>query len=140
MIHRRSSGGFTVIDLMIAAVIVAILAAVAIPVRIGARNREVVREAEAGLVVVRQAVTRMFGHTGAYNVDPNGQPIKSKSPVTVIPGLSPEMLDGRYFSGGQYRIDAVSPTNYIIAVRGTGVVHGVLITLDQDGVFRQRGL
>lgn len=132
--------GFTLVELMVVAVIVAILAAVAIPLMSGQKKRAMATEAESALGTIRTALRAMYADTGAYNRDPNGNTITAPGAVTQIPGVSEADLNGRYFGGGQYSITAIGASTYTLSVTGTGDVAGVTITLNQDGQFTRTGL
>ncbi len=113
---KRKRDGFTLVELMVVAVIVAILAAVAIPLMSANRTRAMVTEAEAGCGTIRTVLRAMFAETGAYNVDLLGAPITSTDPVD-LPGLSVGDLDGKYFSDGDYSM-ILGATTYSIGADG----------------------
>ncbi len=138
---RTRKSGFTLVELMVVAVIVAILAAVAIPLMSGNKRRAMATEAEAALGSIRTALRAMYAETKAYNRDPNGGTILAGTSCTNIPGVTAEDLEGKYFKPGDYRIASITETTYRIqAVGSTGDVAGVTITLDQDGNFERQGL
>jgi prepilin peptidase dependent protein D len=137
---RTSKKGFTLVELMVVAVIVAILAAVAIPLMSGNKKRAMATEAEAALGSVRSNLRALYAETKAYNVDGNGTTISAGS-VTNIPGVSAEDLEGKYFKASDYDISAIGASTYTIRASGsTGDVVGVVITLNQDGTFNRTGL
>jgi len=136
-LHKKN--GFTLVELMVVAVIVAILAAVAIPLMSGNKKRAMATEAEAALGSVRTALRAMYAETKAYNTDPNGTTISGS--VTNIPGVTAEDLEGKYFAASCYDISAIGASTYTIRATGaTGDVAGVVITLNQDGTFNRTGL
>jgi len=136
---RTSKKGFTLVELMVVAVIVAILAAVAIPLMSGNKKRAMATEAEAALGSVRTALRAMYAETKAYDKDPNGTTISGS--VTNIPGVTAEDLEGKYFKAANYSIESISTSSYSIqAVGSTGEVNGVTIKLNQDGNFTRTGL
>ncbi len=144
---KNKKSGFTLVELMVVAVIVAILAAVAIPLMSGNRERAMATEAEAGLGTIRTALRAMFAQTGAYNVDLNGDAIAAGAAATDIPGIQAGDLDGRYFSDESYSITAVDATTYTLTADGgdstataAADVDGITITLDQNGAFTRTGL
>ncbi len=138
---RTRKSGFTLVELMVVAVIVAILAAVAIPLMTGNKRRAMATEAEAALGSVRTALRAMYAETKAYNRTPNGDTLSAGMSVTNIPGVTAEDLDGKYFKPGDYTIAGISESTYQIRAAGsTGDVAGVVITLDQDGNFNRQGL
>lgn len=133
--------GFTLVELMIVALIVAILAAVAIPLMSANKKRAMATEAEAGLGTMRTALRAMYAETGAYNKDLNGAAINNGDPATRLPGINAGDLYGRYFSDGDYVITTVTSNTYLLTASGsTGDVVGVTITLDQGGNFVRTGL
>ena len=136
---RKNKSGFTLVELMVVAVIVAILAAVAIPLMSGNKKRAMATEAEAALGSIRTALRAMYAETKAYNTDPNGTTISGS--VTNIPGVTAEDLEGKYFKSTDYDISAIAAATYTLRCQGsTGDVSGVTITLNQDGVFTRTGL
>lgn len=136
---RTSKKGFTLVELMVVAVIVAILAAVAIPLMSGNKKRAMATEAEAALGSVRTALRAMYAETKDYSKDPNGTAISGS--VTNIPGVTAEDLEGKYFKAANYSIESISATAYSIqAVGSTGDVTGVTIKLNEKGDFNRTGL
>lgn len=139
---QKQKSGFTLVELMVVAVIVAILAAVAIPLMSANKKRAMATEAEAGLGTVRTALRGMYAQSGAYDVDLNGDPIADGpgASVTNIPGIGGGDLNGRYFSEGDYELTSLGQSDYTITATGTGDVAGVVITLDESGTFSRSGL
>jgi len=144
---RNKKSGFTLVELMVVAVIVAILAAVAIPLMTGNRQRAMVTEAEAGLGTMRTTLRAMFAQTGAYNVDLDGVAIAAGAAATAIAGINAGDLDGRYFNDAAYTISAVSATTYTLQASGAAStaprnadVAAITVTLDQNGAFIRTGL
>jgi type IV pilus assembly protein PilA len=137
---RKSKNGFTLVELMVVAVIVAILAAVAIPLMSGNKKRAMATEAEAALGSIRTSLRAMYAETKAYNKDPNGTTIVAGS-VTNIPGVTAEDLVGKYFGSSDYSIEAIGATTYSIqAIGSTNDVVGVTIKLNEAGTFNRTGL
>ena len=68
---KKSKDGFTLVELMVVAVIVAILAAVAIPLMSANKNRAIMTEAEAALGTIRSVLRAQYAETGRYDVDIN---------------------------------------------------------------------
>ena len=139
---RRNRDGFTLVELMVVAIIVAILAAVAIPLMSANKKRAMASEGEAGLGSIRTALRAMYAESGAYNKDINGGTISTPCTVTNIPGVGATDLDGKYFKSSDYSLHAAAPNTYTIQVVGnsTSLVAGVTITLDEGGNFSRIGL
>lgn len=143
MTKRPDRNGFTLVELMVVAIIVAILAAVAIPLMTAQKKRAAATEAEAGLGCIRTAMRANCVESGAYNKDARDTTVTLAAPVaaTNMPGVNAGDLDGKYFRNTDYSIAAVAANTYTLQVSGsTSDVSGVVITLDQDGNFVRTGL
>jgi prepilin-type N-terminal cleavage/methylation domain-containing protein len=137
---RKSKAGFTLVELMVVAIIVAILAAVAIPLMSAQKKRAMATEGEAGLGMLRTSLRAMYAETGHYNVSPNGTAVLTGG-ITNLPGVNAGDLNGKYFQSTDYRLTAVGDATYTLQVQGsTNDVLGVTITLDQAGTFNRTGL
>jgi prepilin-type N-terminal cleavage/methylation domain-containing protein len=143
--HDKRSG-FTLVELMVVAVIVAIMAAVSLSLLTGNRVRAMITEAEAGAGTVRTMLRTMYVQTGAYNIDLNGDAIAAVSPVTAVPGINSGDLDGRYFDDAAYSI-TVSANNFTVIAEGNDSgaaraadVAGITVSLTKDGSFTRSGL
>ena len=139
---RKRRAGFTLVELMIVAVIVAILAAVAIPLMSANKKRAVATEAEAALGTLRTALRAVYAQKEAYNIDLNDTAISAGDPVTSIPGITDGDLDGKYFDTDDYAITAIAADTYTLTATGPsgGDADGITITLDQEGTFTRSGL
>ncbi len=131
----RNKAGFTLVELMVVAIIVAILAAVAIPLMTANKKRAMFTEAEAGCGHVRTAQRVYQAEHGTFK-DHNGTLAAGN-----MPGIGASDLDGKYFKTINYTMRADS-TNYEIRCTGsTGDVAGLWVELDEEGVFtRSSGL
>jgi prepilin-type N-terminal cleavage/methylation domain-containing protein len=139
MRKMKNKAGFTLVELMVVAIIVAILAAVAIPLMSSNKKRAAATECQAGLGTLRSALRAMFAETGVYNKDLNGDTITT---VTDIPGIEAADLDGKYFITTDYSI-TVAASTYTLTATGRPAVpeaNSVVITLDQAGTFTYVGL
>ncbi len=126
---------------MVVAVMVAILAAVAIPLMSANKKRAMATEAEAALGTVRTALRTMRAQTGAYNVDLNGAALAAPLAPTALPGIEAGDLTGRYWAESMYRITAIAAGSYTITATGTGAdVGGVTISLNEAGAWTRAGL
>ncbi len=144
---RRKSGapghgqGFTLVELMVVAVIVAVLASVAVPLMGGGRKRAMVSEAQAALGMARSCLRAMYAETRDYSRTPNGDTLSAGDPLTLIPGVSTGALAGKYFAESDYTIQEISARTYVLKCQGSaGDVAGVVITLDQSGAMSVTGL
>lgn len=137
---RRSLAGFTLVELMVVAAIVAILSAVAIPLMALSKKRAMATEAETGLGNVRSALRAMYAETRSYTVDPNGDRVEA-GPVTAVPGIGANDLDGTFFRTSDYTIEDIDTLAYTLKCEGSsGQVQGVTIRLDHRGVFNRTGI
>lgn len=134
--------GFTLVELMVVAIIVAILAAVAIPLMSANKKRAAATEGEAGLGTIRSALRAMYAETGFYNQKPDGNSLGAGSVAGVVPGIATNDLLGAYFNDSHYSITSIGATNYTLQVSGSTnkYVLGVTITLKEDGTFTRNGL
>ncbi len=145
MVGRKS--GFTLVELMVVAIVVSILAAVAIPMMMRNRQRAMITEAEAGLGMMRSALRAMYSETRAYNRTQTGAALVVGSAASDIPGIEAGNLNGRYFDDGAYSITAIAEDSYTLAAQGddsgaseADEVAGIIIRLDQDGTISRTGL
>jgi len=137
--YARKRSGFTLVELMVVAIIVAILAAVAIPLLLGNRKRAMASEANAGCGSVRTALTVYSTLNGGY---------PSNGLASSIPGVGSHDLDGTYFSTPDYTF-TVTGSNYLITATGNSgastapqktLVSGIVVSLDSNGNFNYTGL
>jgi type II secretory pathway pseudopilin PulG len=135
--HTQTRKPFTLVELMVVAIIVAILAAVAIPLMSGSKKRAMATEAEAGLGTIRTLMRANYAETSDYSKDSNGDAIVT---VADVPGLALSDLDGKYFTSGNYSFSSgPSATGYTAKATGAGDLLGTSIELDQDGNFSRVG-
>ena len=139
----KSKAGFTLVELMVVAIIVAILAAVAIPLMTAQKKRAAATEGEAGLGAIRSTMRTIYAEKGAYNISPaDGSTLTAPVAITNLPGINAGDLNGRYFQSTDYSVIApYDASHYMLQVVGhTTDVVGVTITLDQGGNFVRTGL
>ncbi len=133
---RTRRPGFTLVELLVVGMIVAILAAVAVPLFRGNRESAMITEAVSALGTARTALRVLWSETKAYDRLPNGEALAPGDPLHKIPGLSQDALQGRYFAPQDYSILAIGPNHYQLQAYGrTGDVAGLVVILDQDGNF-----
>ena len=121
------------VELMVVAIIVAILAAVAIPLMTANRKRAMATEAQAGLGTLRTAMRVIYAQDGAYNGTNGVKSVGSLSSNT-IPGVVNTDLDGRYFTNTDYSVLSVGASTYKLQCSGSRTeVSGITITLDDGG-------
>jgi type IV pilus assembly protein PilE len=116
IMHRNSKAGFTLIELMVVAIIVAILAAVAIPLMTGNRNRAYATEGQTGCGTIKTCIRIMEAEQAPF-----------PSSLSEVRGVTQADLTGQYFtnyviaSGGAY-------SNYVVVgYAGNSGASGTLI-------------
>lgn len=129
--HRENSSpgtaAFSLMEVMVVAILVAILATLAVPIMHGNRRRAWATEAQTGCGTIRTAMRIVLLADGAY-------PELTDSPVyPSITGISQEELDGAFFLTSDYRITS-TPSNFVITCTGTAPqVAGKTVTLTSEG-------
>ena len=102
--HKKS--GFTLVELMVVAIIVAILAAVAIPLMSGNKKRAAATEGQAGCSTIQTAQQVYRAENGAY--------MTSSSDPHNLPGITAGDLEGKYFGDLDYGLFEQTATGYKI--------------------------
>jgi len=133
----RSRRGFTVAELSLAAVIVGVLAAVAIPLFTGGGAGAKLSEAIAGARGISIALRVYHAQHGCYPAIGTGTAIADWGL-----DVKAEDLDGQYFTGDNYDV-ASDASGYRITVHGGGRAGAppstTWVSIDQDGkVSRNR--
>jgi type IV pilus assembly protein PilA len=146
----REDEGFTLIELMVVVLIIAILLAIAIPTFLGARERAQDRAAQSNLRNALTAEKVYYTDAQAYTVATNtaGNPIKDIEPsLTFAAGAAPTVVGTVYISvqtpsGGttdsQVVIGAKSASGkcfYLLdrAAAATPLAAGTFYAVDGDG-------
>lgn len=148
MKKTSKKSGFTLVELMVVAVIVAILAGVAVPLMSANKKRAMATEAQAALGTVRSSLRAMYAETGDYTKGlSDTDAFAAGDSVTVLPGIGDGDLNGRYFSQECYTFQSISTTNYVLKADGTASttekaddVAGIVIELNTAGDFSVEGL
>lgn len=125
----KSKAGFTLVELMVVAIIVAILAAVAIPLMMGNKDRAIATEAQAALGTVR---TALQVYKAEHSVFPTCSAVQ---PNTVLSTIRVGDLAGKYFLDTDYTLTSTI-SNYTIYAAATAL-NGLStnITLNQLGTW-----
>ena len=129
MLNRK---GFTMVELLVVLVIIAILAAVATPLYIANTKRAKASEAVAALGLIRQ-VERDFQINNNTYFDVASDDIQDPLPaladitltsgaVTAGHGVAVDVGIPQYFSNAVYTIDAKGTTGTLAAPTGTGSI------------------
>ena len=134
---KQRKTGFTLVELMVVAIIVAILAAVAIPLMNGNKKRAVSTEAEAAMGSVVTTLRVYLAEHGTYPTT------TAKTAVSTLTGISATDFDGQYFDTDDFTYISNGTTYTIYCVgdatsgRGAdevkGTAKGIIISLDHNG-------
>ena len=131
--------GFTLVELMVVILIVAILAAIAIPIM---RGRIDAAKWSEGKAIMGTIATALRAYIAEKNESmPNFDAIDA----TVL-GFAPGDLSGTYFSDGNFSWTGSydMPNNVLTFTitadnTGTGISFPVTVTLDQTGAWTESG-
>ncbi|VGO17539.1 Type II secretion system protein G [Pontiella desulfatans] len=119
---KNKKSGFTLVELMVVAIIVAILAAVAIPLMSGNKDRAMATEAQTGCSTIATAMRMHYVEHGNFTAitDP-----------ADLGGIKAEAdLNGTYFLGNGYTITpGADGNNYTITADGSGDAAGMRVTM-----------
>lgn len=114
--RKNNKSGFTLIELMVVAIIVAILAAVAIPLMSGNKDRAIATEAQAGCGAILTACKVQFTEDGGAS--------QTYEELTDLTSLQSSDLDGKYFANGEYK--------FSVTVADDGSMTGTISATDPD--------
>lgn len=138
VIKARGSAGFTLVELMIAVAIVAILAAIAIPAYDRYVTRSKLKAAQADLVALSLNLENRFQKTLAYPTATSSGTDQTRCVIATgaascsspAAGWQPSQSDS--FT---YKIVTATASTYKLEALGTsGKVNGCSVTLTQDNV------
>ena len=100
-VRSKKQMGFTLIELLVVVIIVAVLAAVGVPLLSGNIERARASEAEAGLGTIRTGMRAKLAETNGVLPALGGV-----TPDAAGIGINPTDLDGRFFSTSAYTVTA----------------------------------
>jgi prepilin-type N-terminal cleavage/methylation domain-containing protein len=120
--------GFTMVELLVVLIILAILVAVAAPMYFANADRARASEAVAGMGTIRSALRDYHLAGGAY-FDIASPNIENALPPATNPGVNARIGVTQYFSKGAYSVDGTAPASarftnpgpqdFIISVNGS---------------------
>lgn len=129
-----SKKGFTLVELMVVILIVAILASVAIPIMRGRIDDAKWSEAASSAGSIRTAVRAKFAESPATVAEYAGATLDDQT-VRRSLGFGDGDLEGTYFTAASYEITSIDATNgnAVITVTGGGNAPEGTATLDDSG-------
>ena len=129
---RKYQSGFTLIELLVVIIIVAVLAAVGIPLLTGNVDKAKLTEADAGFSSIRTAMRSQLAEKGVF---PTG-------PTLAALGFKTDDLKGRYFGDADYSFPSSGAAAFCVAVNGNSAgtnapaapqSAGLTRSMNQDG-------
>jgi len=124
---KNKKSGFTLVELMVVAIIVAILAAVAIPLMTGNKDRAMATEAQAGCSTISTQLRVYKAEHADYNT--------GKTDPHDLQGINLGDLEGKYFADTDYGMITTAGGFDITATASAGDANtaGIIVTLDENG-------
>jgi prepilin-type N-terminal cleavage/methylation domain-containing protein len=113
--NRKNKAGFTLVELMVVAIIVAILAAVAIPLMSGNTKRAIATEGQAGIGTIKTAQQVYKAEHGGYYPS-SFNCATPPSDMTIKAGD----FAGKYFGDSSYQVTSSSNTWSVVATVSNG--------------------
>jgi prepilin-type N-terminal cleavage/methylation domain-containing protein len=134
---------FTLIELMVVVIIVAVLAAVAVPLYSSQVNRAKASEAVAGLGAIRSAQRVYKAEHGTY-VAVTAANIGNAPTAALNPGLGLDFSSNKYFDNAAFAVGAADATTFTATCTGDNSgatsaadVAGYVISMTEDGTVTQ---
>jgi len=132
--------GFTMLELILVVIIVAVLAAGAIPVMTGSMRRARVNEARAALESIRAQLRLVRNISGGYDTRSDGAAVNVGLVVGNVPGFIAGDLTGEFFLDSDYTISDISPAVFTARALGTrAMVAGITVTINEAGDITESG-
>lgn len=103
---KNKKSGFTLVELMVVAIIVAILAAVAIPLMSGNKDQAIATEGQAGCGTIATGIRLQWVQEGSFTTN--------SAAADSLPGINDGDLDGTYFDHDGYEWTATDGNDYVI--------------------------
>lgn len=123
--RKQKKAGFTLVELMVVAIIVAILAAVAIPLMTGNKDRAMATEGQAGCTTIATQLRMYYAEKGNYT--------GITTPVS-LPGIRANDLNGTYFNDASYVLTTLTDGDtYTITASGKGDAAGKDVIMEVTG-------
>lgn len=109
MRNRADKNGMTIIEMMIACVIIGILASIAVLTLANTRKHAIATEAIVGLSSLKQAMKHYYAEYGDYqDFTENNGFLDRKNSRTYPTGINPGFVDGAYFRDECYKVELAS--------------------------------
>ncbi len=143
---RNAQAGFTLVELLIVVIIVAILASVAIPLYRGVTESAYAREADGALGTIRSTMRTVQSQSAAgdFSAISTKYTADLTLKITDVSELNLDATDllGNFFDGHSYRMTTLTATTYLIKAIGdssrsgkAASVAGIIRTIDQNGTL-----